>query len=1113
MAERASSTTALIEIDRLYEFLGNLQTSGYELDARHYIALSDLLMFLIARGEPLDDLNLKTLIAPVICSTPTEQEDFYSRFDRWYRSLQPTLPDVSSGEPLPSPEKAQKPARFPLRLRISWLWIVFAFGIVIVLALIPFARIYRERVYLIFGKTVIAFVSQNLVAYGGILIFLGLAAWLGGVLWKRYRENQYITREASSEEPVHRKVPVTAYLQEVLPPMQFKPVVSALRRRVRVPSKEVDVNRTIETTLQSNNWLEVVYRQRHFMPEYVVLIDRKSRHDQQARFVQEVLQHLALDGVWLHQYEFSGDPRLCFPMDHKDVPLHLKDVQARHPDARLLVFSGATELKHPLTGHLQDWVESLSQWGESAIFTPDRIHRSLYEELQERDLTVLPMSLEGLASLVRAFEQDSFGFQSSRGPALPAPLLERPLRWTGRDAPTEPEIASLLQQLRRFLGENGFYWLCACTVYPELRWELTLFLGSALRDDRGRTLLDPEILVRLARLPWFRHGYMPDWMRLALIQTLNPGQEALIRDAIARLLSTAFQGEGFDLLFSRKASEPFAKKTRRFLDALTRNSPPGSALNDHIFLKFLATSRLKRLAVQIPNAWNTLKEMNPVPVVGAQIRGLARSSLEALAARFQSPGAKEFTQTESEVQARPSNIEASVPASSKNTIFVSYARKDTVQAQETIRYLKAEGFDLGFDATDLTVGADWVREIENSIRDCSAVVAIMSPDAKESEWVQREISYAEERGKRIFPVLVAGDAEKSIPLFLLNRAFVDLRRDRTQGLASLSAALRQSVEEPPETRRRRELGEPGVEVVDTAPQRIERQDPQLYFGANRELIPTYPSDAYSDGMAWLLAGMSHLAYDLSETDQQTRSLLQGKLRGGGFELVQLFHSTDTDTQAFLAANDDFAVLAFRGPEGSKQKDIIGAAPATAISTIEGRVHSGFRMAYQSLRRDIEKGLVRVSDVPLYITGHSLGAALALVAMQDLEYNSAVRQHIAACYTFGSPRVGNGQFDRSFKTPVYRIVNTTDIVTVTPLLGLGYIHIGDTRYLGRRDGEFSRQIPIMQRLLLFAGALFGFGAAWVRDHAIVEYRRKLKIIARMRSSPSRESPSERPARYK
>jgi hypothetical protein len=277
------------------------------------------------------------------------------------------------------------------------------------------------------------------------------------------------------------------------------------------------------------------------------------------------------------------------------------------------------------------------------------------------------------------------------------------------------------------------------------------------------------------------------------------------------------------------------------------------------------------------------------------------------------------------------------------------------------------------------------------------------------------------------------------------------------------------------------------------------QKAQEYFKAQSKLLtpPIYRA-AYSDRTAWIMASMAHLAYDRFEDSRIARKLFIAKLQSGGFQLVKTFYSEVTDTQAFLAQNvDGYAVLAFRGTEISKRQDLKIDAQALKVSVLEGRIHSGFRMAYDSVAKEVEKSVLKL-DMPLYVTGHSLGAALATVATQRLEHHLKIRELIAACYTFGSPRVGDSHYDIEFKSPIYRVVNTTDVVTVIPLVAMGYVHIGDIRYLGRTDGEFSRNIPFFKRWYLFMLTMFKFFGPVVGDHAIVEYRRKLEAIAQKRN---------------
>lgn len=273
--------------------------------------------------------------------------------------------------------------------------------------------------------------------------------------------------------------------------------------------------------------------------------------------------------------------------------------------------------------------------------------------------------------------------------------------------------------------------------------------------------------------------------------------------------------------------------------------------------------------------------------------------------------------------------------------------------------------------------------------------------------------------------------------------------------------------------------------------------------ANDMLCPPIFRAAYSDRMAWIMASMAELAYVPFENNPEQRALFIAKLQSGGFRLIKTFNSKETDTQAFLARCDEYAVLAFRGTEVKKIQDVKTDIAASKISVLQGYVHKGFMSAYKSVADDIKKNLLELQGIPLYITGHSLGAALATVATQNLEHDHLYprfRDMVAACYTFGSPRVGNSHYEQEFKSPIYRVVNTTDVVTTIPLLAMGYMHIGDVRYLGSREGEFVRGVPVIRRLLLFVLAIFRLFSPIVLDHGIAKYRSKLEKIAQRRNDP-------------
>lgn len=126
--------------------------------------------------------------------------------------------------------------------------------------------------------------------------------------------------------------------------------------------------------------------------------------------------------------------------------------------------------------------------------------------------------------------------------------------------------------------------------------------------------------------------------------------------------------------------------------------------------------------------------------------------------------------------------------------FMSYSRDDASYQAKIISELRQRGINVWVDTENLIPGSPaWEREIERAIRAASGIIVLLSPDSNNSEWVRREISFAEQNQKRIFPVLIKGDEDDSIPLRLSNHQRVDLRRNFTDGLDQLERALRDHI--------------------------------------------------------------------------------------------------------------------------------------------------------------------------------------------------------------------------------------------------------------------------------------------------------------------------------
>ncbi len=111
-------------------------------------------------------------------------------------------------------------------------------------------------------------------------------------------------------------------------------------------------------------------------------------------------------------------------------------------------------------------------------------------------------------------------------------------------------------------------------------------------------------------------------------------------------------------------------------------------------------------------------------------------------------------------------------------IFLSYSRKDA----RTMRRLHADLADAGFTIwTDenLTPGTpSWMTTIESAIQAAGCMVVILTPDAKKSPWVERELTRASAYEISIFPLLARGDERSAVPLLLSSHQWSDIRKER-----------------------------------------------------------------------------------------------------------------------------------------------------------------------------------------------------------------------------------------------------------------------------------------------------------------------------------------------
>jgi hypothetical protein len=178
-----------------------------------------------------------------------------------------------------------------------------------------------------------------------------------------------------------------------------------------------------------------------------------------------------------------------------------------------------------------------------------------------------------------------------------------------------------------------------------------------------------------------------------------------------------------------------------------------------------------------------------------------------------------------------------------------------------------------------------------------------------------------------------------------------------------------------------------------------------------------------------------------------------------------------NTQAFLLTNDEHIIVAYRGTESPTTieglKDWLLTDAANLLIVPEGRLgtdlaaagvgarfHQGFVKAigdiWDPLFEAVQAERQR-RDRPLWLTGHSLGGALALLAGWLFRRKFVPVHQI---YTFGGPMIGNKTaveaIDRELAGRIFRYVNRPDPVPLLPtvsLIGNHYEHCQTETMLG------------------------------------------------------------------
>lgn len=188
----------------------------------------------------------------------------------------------------------------------------------------------------------------------------------------------------------------------------------------------------------------------------------------------------------------------------------------------------------------------------------------------------------------------------------------------------------------------------------------------------------------------------------------------------------------------------------------------------------------------------------------------------------------------------------------------------------------------------------------------------------------------------------------------------------------------------------------------------------------------------------------------------------------------------------------FAVLVFRGTTGLRNWFLdLDVRPERLAPRIA--VHRGFLEALHQVWQDLQPQLASLTE-PLFMTGHSLGGALAQLA--------AWYHPPRAVYAIGAPRVGDAGFAAHMAAvSLYRLVNGRDVVPDLPLSTrlLSFRAAGRMVYIDRKgrvcevepDGEPANCFESGRLSMSALGGRWYHPPGFLVDHAPINYSAKIQ----------------------
>ena len=114
-------------------------------------------------------------------------------------------------------------------------------------------------------------------------------------------------------------------------------------------------------------------------------------------------------------------------------------------------------------------------------------------------------------------------------------------------------------------------------------------------------------------------------------------------------------------------------------------------------------------------------------------------------------------------------------------VFISYARNDSLLAEELAIILKNENIKVRLAKNDVDIGSDIKESINTALEKANSIIILISKYAFNSNWVRKEFEYVifnEKYKDRILPVVIGNittDEFKNVPWVIKKTSFLQIQ--------------------------------------------------------------------------------------------------------------------------------------------------------------------------------------------------------------------------------------------------------------------------------------------------------------------------------------------------